>query len=198
MPLPSSPFHVKGVIYQGTQLFFTERVRDGLTALYHELRDDDLAAFMMQKFLPSGWYDVMPIARLVPCEARAMRLGVPQYLRLRTRWQAERDIGTIYRFLLKLVSHEQVALRVPRIIGQLFDFGTVEPIIVGPGHVELTMRGWPAALTEWCTTAFHVYVETAMILSGVEEPVIEIHPFTPERAVEAIPCVTARMAIRFT
>jgi hypothetical protein len=198
MPLPSSPFHVKGVIYQGTQLFFAERVRDGMTALFHELRDDDLAAFMQQKFLAGGWYDVMPIAQLVKCEARAMRLSVPQYLRLRTRYQAEKDIGTLYRFLLKLVSHEQVALRVPRIIGQLFDFGTTETSSAGPGHVELRMRGWPAALSDWCTTAFHVYVETAMRLSGVDEPRIEIHPFTPERPVQGIPCVTVRLTIHFT
>lgn len=197
MPLPVSPFHVKGVIYQGTQLFFNERVRGGMTSLFHETRDDDLAAFMQQRFLPSAWYDVMPIARLVPCEARAMRLSVPQYLKLRTRYQAEKDIGSIYRFLLKLVSHEQVALRLPRFMGQLFDFGTPETRKIEPGHVELAMRGWPAALSEWCTTAFPVYVDTALRLSGTKEPRIVIHPFEDEPEVRGIPCVTVRMGIGF-
>lgn len=193
----ASPFHVKGIIYQGTQLFFEQNVRGGLAALYQEIRDDELRAFIQQKFLPSSWYDVMPVATLIRCEARAMRLPVPQYLVFRTRFQANKDIGTVYKFLLKLVSLEQVGLRIPRIISQIFDFGTTETRAVGEGHIELVMRGWPAVLVEWCTTAFEVYVETAMRLSGARDSSLRVSSHVPEGPREGVELVTLKMDIRF-
>jgi len=194
---PDSGYHIKGIIYQGTQIFFEEHVRGGLHALYQEIRDDETLAFISQKFLPASFYDVMPVARLIRYEARALRLPVPQYLTMRTRFQAERDIGTVYKFLLKLVSLEQVGLRVPRIIGQLFDFGRVEATVVGEGHIELVLHGWPEVLLEWCRTAFEVYVNTAMRLSGAKEASLKLTSHLNEDAPRGIPLVKLKMDIHF-
>ena len=126
-----------------------------------------------------------------------MRLSVAQYLQVRTRYQAEKDIGTVYKFLLKLVSLEQVALRVPRIITQLFDFGRTEGKVVAPGHIELMLHDWPAALVEWSQTAFEVYLNTAMRLSGASEASLTLVSSSPEPSPGGVPLVTLKMDIRF-
>jgi len=190
-------YRVKGIIYQGTQLFFETQVRGGFPSLLQEVRDPRLLEFIQQKFLPGSWYDVLPIAQLIRYEARAMRLSVPQYLQLRTRYQAEKDIGTVYKFLLKLVSLEQVGMRVPRIISQLFDFGTTDGRVVAPGHIELLLSGWPAVLVEWSQTAFEVYVNTAMRLSGAREAKLVLSDAIPEAAKGPVQLVTLKMDITF-
>jgi hypothetical protein len=198
LPSPgTSPFHVKGIVYQGTHLFFEEKVRGGVSALYHEIRDDQLLAFIEQRFLPSSWYDVLPIARLIKHEARAMRLSVPHYLRLRTRYQAEKDIGSVYKFLLKLVSLDQVALRVPRIVGQIFDFGEANATMLDHGHVALHMKGLPTVLVEWCSTAFDVYVDTALKMSGAKETEIVLQAGEAEGKVQGVDCITLKMDVRY-
>src|ERR1700748_3163446 len=101
----TSPFRVKGSVYLATHEFFAQRVRGGMDTLYAELRNEPaLLAFMQQKFLPSSWYDVLPVAQLIEAEARAMGVPLGQYLRVRTRYQADRDIAGVYRFIMRLVS----------------------------------------------------------------------------------------------
>ena len=121
-PIGDSPFHVKGVLYLGTLSFFEQNATGGTQALLDEIDDPDLLRFIKQRFLPSSWYDVLAAPQLIDAEARAMRLGVKPYLLHRTKWQAKRDLGGVYRFVLKLASPELVVKRLPRIALQMFDF----------------------------------------------------------------------------
>ena len=162
-----SPYHVKGVVYAGTHKYFAKQVQGGLDALWTELAGDPpLLAFMQQKFLASGWYDVLPVAALIRAEARALRLSVPHYLRKRSEFQAKDDIGGVYRFLLKMISPESVANRLPRLLTQIFDFGTNEINAIDNEHIEATLTGFPMMLWPWYSTAFEVYSETLLSLAG--------------------------------
>jgi hypothetical protein len=149
--------------------FFTERVDGGMERLVREIRDPQLAAFLQQKFLPSSWYDVLPCAPLIRAEARVMGLSVAGYLRDRAAYQAEQDISGVYRLLLKLVSPSLVAARLPRLIAQIFDFGTTEVKVLAPSQREMRMNGLPAVLYEWVSTAFVVYAETALKAAGARQ-----------------------------
>ena len=194
----ASAFHVKGIIYRGTQIFFDERVPGGMQALVSAIGEPELAAFIQQPFLSASFYDALPIAALIRCEARAMSLPVAQYLDVRTRFQAEKDIGTVYKFLLKLVSLEQVAQRVPRIITQLFDFGVPVVEVVEQEHVTLRIEGWPAALVEWARAAFGVYLETALRLSGAKQARAVIHARGKSPPRGGVDCVTLAAELFFS
>ncbi len=182
-----SPFHVKGVVYAGTHKYFAGQVDGGLDALWAELDDPALRAFMQQKFLAGGWSDVLPVAPLIRAEARALRLSVPHYLRKRSEFQAKDDIGGVYRFLLKIISPESVANRLPRLLTQIFDFGNHEINAIDNAHIEVTLTGFPMMLWPWYSTAFEVYSQTLLTLAGgknVTALVRDPAPIAADRGVE--------------
>ena len=88
LPLGTGPFHVKGVIYLGTQKYFLEQVPDGMARLTETIEAPELRAFIQQKFLPSSWYDVLPVAPLIRAEAEVSQLSVREYMQRRAAFQA--------------------------------------------------------------------------------------------------------------
>ena len=189
------PFRVKGNVYTGTKAFFEQKVAGGLDALYEAIRDPALATFIQQKFLPVAWYDVLPAVPLVRAEARAMGLTVRRYLQLRSSYQAEKDLSGVYRFLLRVAGTENVALRLPRLFTQIFDFGSSDAILVEPGHVRGFVRDFPAVLYEWFSTSLDVYAATALRVTGVEAMVTSrrIEPTIPN----AVPFASLQLDLRW-
>lgn len=195
----ASPFHVKGVLYRGTQEYFAKEVPGGIEALYAQLADDPaLLAFIQQTFLPSSWYDVLPAARLIRAEARAVGLTLARYLRLRTRYQAERDIGGVYRVLLKLASPDLVANRLPRLMAQMFDFGTTDTRVLATGHLDMRMRAFPAALVDWYVGCFGVYADVALRLAGAQNVAVTTKTPLPDGDRDGIPLVVIGIEVRYS
>ena len=106
--LLESPFRTKGTLYLGTKSFFEKSVPGGVEALRRSIGEGPLLEFFDQPFLNSGWYEVINVPKLVAAEAAAMRLGERQYLRHRTEWQVEQDMGGVFRFLLRVLSRPLV------------------------------------------------------------------------------------------
>ena len=161
-----SPFHAKGVLYLGTQSFFSEHVRGGVEALAQEIEHEPLRAFITQKFLASSLYDVMPVPALIAYEARTLRMGVDDYLLHRTRHQAKKDLGGVYAWLLRLATPQLVASRLPRIMLQMFDFAQAEVVSESPHELVARFTGIPAPLAPWLNVCLAVYAETAIKLAG--------------------------------
>lgn len=178
MPVGTGPFHVKGVLYLGTQKYFQTEVPEGMQRLVETLDDETVRTFIQQKFLPSSWYDVLPVAPLIRAEAEVCHQTVPSYLRKRAAFQAREDIGGVYRWLLKLASPELVALKIPRLLTQIFDFGDSFTERLDDRVVHIEVRQFPAVLGEWYSTAFEVYAETALGLAGAKNIslVLKAHP----------------------
>ncbi|MFX8036069.1 hypothetical protein ABTK80_20910, partial [Acinetobacter baumannii] len=74
---------------------------------------------------------------------------VPDYLKLRASFQAEKDLSGVYRFLLKLASPEMVALKLSRVATQIFEFGDTTVHRVAPNRIEGAFYGLPISLVEW-------------------------------------------------
>lgn len=161
-----SPFRVKGVLYLGTQTFFSEHVRGGMAALTDEIADPSLRAFIGQRFLPGSLYDVIPVPALIACEARAMRLELEDYLLFRTRHQAKKDLGGVYGWVLRMASPRMVATRMPKIMMQMFDFSTAEVARDEPHETVVRIGGIPEVLVPWLGTSLRVYAEQAIKLAG--------------------------------
>ena len=153
----------------GTQAFFEQKIPGGLELLHRSIQDPQLLAFIQQKFLPVAWYDVLPAVPLIRAEARALGLTPRRYLTLRSAYQAERDLTGVYRFLIKVAGAENVAVRLPRLFTQIFDFGASDASVLEPGHVRGFVRGFPAVLYEWFSIALEAYATTALRLTGVPE-----------------------------
>ena len=170
--LGESPFHVKGNVYAGTKQFFAKKVDGGLDALYKAIDDPALAEFIQQKFVAVAWYDVLPAVPLIRAEARVLGLGTKRYLQLRTAYQAEQDLAGVYRMILKLASAELVALKMPRLFAQVFDFGTSDARVVAPGHVEGAVRDFPASLFDWFSVSLEVYTRAALKMTGAREAAV--------------------------
>ncbi|APR87364.1 hypothetical protein A7982_12713 [Minicystis rosea] len=168
-----SPFRAKGVLYLGTQSFFDTNLLGGTEKLVADIAEPERRAFITQKFLPSGWYDVMPVPGLIAYEARALRMTLDQYLVHRTRWQAKKDLGGVYGWVLKLASPAAVATRLPKVFSQMFDFATAPPGVVTGKQVTATMGGVPAPLEAWLSTAIKIYAETGLRLAGASH--VDMH-----------------------
>ena len=166
----TSAFRVKGIVYKRTHEYFHEKHPAGPSAVLEHLPNTELRAFFEQPFTAGGWYDALPIAPLIRAEARALGQALPLYLRERAEFQARLDVNGLYRVLLKLASPELVASRLPRMIGQVIDFGAIELSDQQKGHVIATIRGMPQVLTEWYSSAITVYCEVALREAGSKDP----------------------------
>src|SRR5271165_5876625 len=102
----TSPFRIKGVAYQGHVDYAARFIPGGERAVIEGFRDPGLRAFFEQQFLAASWYDVLPIVPVWHVCARLLDQNPTDFLKVRTRHQALRDINGIYRFILKLASAE--------------------------------------------------------------------------------------------
>jgi len=164
--LGKSPFRVKGVLYLGTQSFFTEHVGGGMDALASEITDATLRAFITQKFLPSSLYGVTPVPALSAYEARPLPMTPDAYPLPRPAHQAKKDLGGVYGWLLRLASPRLVATRLPKIMLQMFDFAEAEIVSDEPNETVARLGNIPAPLAPWLETGVTVYAETALRLAG--------------------------------
>jgi len=190
LPIGTGPFHVKGVLYLGTQKYFQSEVPDGIARLVATLDEPSVREFIQSKFLPSGWYDVLPVAPLIRAEAEVCHQTVPSYLRKRAAFQAREDLEGVYRWLLKLASPESVALKLPRLLTQIFDFGDSYTERLEEHVVHIELREFPAALTEWYSTAFEVYAETALGLAGAKNVSLVLRATPTSHHASGVPLVT--------
>lgn len=196
-PRKESPFKTKGNLYQGTIAFFQHNCPGGFAALVQAAEDPQLKDFLSQSFLTGGMYEVMLVPELIELEARVMRLELGKYLDKRTRWQADRDIGGVYRMLLKLASPETVAARLPKVMTQTFNFGRPTTVEVGPRHFTTEMAGVPVPLRYWLETCIAIYVETALAMAGAKHPIVRVLPAKPEAPMQGYPLVTLRFDARW-
>ncbi len=185
--LGESPFRAKGQLYLGTQSFFEENLRGGAQELYDDIDDPELRAFISQRFLPSGFYDVMPVPALIAYEARALRMDLPTYLRHRTRWQAQRDVTGVHRWLLKLASPRMVATRLPKVMTQMFDFPSAEVVEADDGRVLVHLEPIPVVLNDWFLNALGIYGETVLKLAGATFVDVTIDSTTALEAEAGVP-----------
>ncbi|HEY1690611.1 MAG TPA: hypothetical protein VGG39_00530 [Polyangiaceae bacterium] len=167
MAAGSSPFRIKGVAYLGHAEYADAFVPGGSAAVTESFRDPCLRAFFGQRFLAASWYDALPMVPVWYASANLLRQNPTDFLKTRARHQALRDIRTVYRFILKFVSAEAVALRVPHVVQRYFDFGTVESSVVGRGLVRAALHGVPTFLVPWLRTVSETYLEVALELAGV-------------------------------
>jgi hypothetical protein len=194
----ASPFRLKGIVYRGHAEYAAEHIPGGETAVNAAFKDARLRTFMQQRFLASSWYDALPIVPVWHASARVLQQPAVDFLRVRTRHQALQDIHGVYRLALKVASPEQVAMRLPRIVLQYFDFGKAQSRVVRPGVVHFENSGVPALMAPWFAVVAETYVGVALELSGAKTFAIRRRPTQPAGEMHGIAMATLAVEVDLT
>jgi hypothetical protein len=199
-PLPfapgASPFHVKGTVYQGHLEWVARNCPGGIDGMNRAFRDPRLAPFLSQRFLAATRYDLLPAITSAYVVARLARLGFAEFLRLRSRIQAERDLGGIYRLLLKLSSPDTVVSRYAAVLAQYFDFVSATATLVSPGTIVIEQSKIPAMIFNWLGPVIETYIEVLIGRAGGASVKVATDPPAADGDVQGVAAV--RMLSRAT
>lgn len=191
-----SPFHVRGSTYLGMRAFVDQRVPGGLATVLPRLPDDAHRAFMSQMFLPVAYYDALPIRPISEAIAEAQGVSYVESVRSRGVLVAQRDLGGLYKVLLKVVSPELVAERLQRVALRYVDFGAVEIVSSGTGRSEGRMEQIPAPIAVWLAPMLSGYGTQALRAAGAVAPRVRVE--APVRDGERGGVETVTLRFHFT
>jgi hypothetical protein len=197
----TSPFHAKGLVYGGAREYWDIRVPGGSAAIAQAVAatgDAALAEFLDGRFVPSGLYDVLPIAPLSSVAARLAKVSHAQLVRDNAAWLAERDLRGVYRVILAVASIESVAMRLGKLSMQYFDFGRAETVPVRDKVVESRRFGIPASLAPWFIFAADGFVPVALKLAGAKSVRLRHGSPAPDGSAHGVPLVQVRFEIAWS
>ena len=174
-----SPFRVKGSVYVGVRKRTEEDFEGGFDALVRGLGDPELTAFCQQKFLPSGWYDYLPlllIARAVTValmKNSADKRTFDEVMRASAVKHAQQDLGGIYKLLLRFTSPETAMLRLPSVHKQYYDFSYLTVNMLRPNVAETWVYGWPEIALSFFQVYNRAFLDRLIVLAGGQDPIAE-------------------------
>ncbi len=176
-----SPFRAKGTVYRNLFDSADARVPGGHRGVLQRLDDPQLVAFFDQTFLAASTYDVLPIVPFGMTAARLSGMTYPEFVRGGAAFSAKRDMSGVYRVFLKLASPAAVVKRLPRILLQYFDFGSIEGRFVGEHAYEAVTRGMPQTLSVWSASVAHGFLPVVLEAAGARDVDVRMGPREPER-----------------
>jgi hypothetical protein len=192
-PPGENPYRIKGTAYRGHMAYVAEHLPGGVPAMLDCVADPALRAFYQQTFLAASFYDIYPLVAGGHVCARMASTTFEGFVRVRTRYQAERDVAGVYKMLLKLTSPESLALRLPRLVGQYLDFGKADAHLVKPGHVVGTQAGTPRTIARWFSIVHEEYFSTLLPMAGARNVRFRAEPLPRVDSVEnGVELVTLR------
>jgi hypothetical protein len=170
-PLPfapgSGPFRIKGDTYNGHLDYVSKNVPGGVEAMLRGFKDPRLAEFFQQRFLAGSRYDIIPLVTAGYVCGRLSGTSFNEFVRVRSEYQANRDLNGLYRMLLKLTSPSAVLKRLPALLAQYLDFvGPTVETSLGPKHSRLAGGPIPLMLVPWFRAVNQVYMQVTLAAAG--------------------------------
>jgi hypothetical protein len=164
-----SPFHCKGMIWLGIQLFIDQFVPGGRPAVLAQLSHEH-ATFLSELFVAPGWYDLLPINPVADGIAAAMKVDRMEYVRRNAQWAAEQDLAGVYKALLRSATPLGVCHRFASIYAQHYDFGKAQVVKEQSNQVEALASGMPEAVAWWWKRASECYLVPVLRAAGARSP----------------------------
>lgn len=192
------PFRIKGTGYRGHLEYVQACVPGGTKGMIERFDDPRLARFFEQPFLAASLYDLYPLVAAAGTCAAASGLSPRDFVDRRSRAQAPKDVGGVYRFLLAMVPTQSVARRVPQLFTQVFDFGRADVLREGAGEVDTAFDGIPSALAPWFGQVFTSYGEAALVASGAARGAFSVRSTTPSGSAHGVPLARIHVEIRWS
>jgi hypothetical protein len=157
--------------------------------------DDAYRVFFAQSFVPSAWYDLFGFLGLNLAGARVLGITPDEYVRMRTKIQAEADLRGMYRAALRIASPDLAARYLPLLAAQIFDHGRVDVRRLDRRSVEAIRHGTPRLLEPWYRLAVCEYLSAALSASGARGVRVEADPAEPGPAVDGTETVSVRLLL---
>lgn len=192
-----SPYRIKGTAYRGHIAYVEEHVPGGMAAMIEALDDERQREFFRAPFLAGGLYDIFPLVVAGGACARLTGLGFLEFVARRSRDQAPKDLGGIYRFLLRMVPTGSVAKRIPKLLSQVLDFCETEVLQDQPQHMRGALHGMPALIAPWFAAVGEAYGTEALRVSGAEDPQVTLEPPVTRGVEGGVPLVTLVFDVRW-
>jgi hypothetical protein len=178
LPFPpgSAPFRIKGQAYRGHVAYTNDKVPGGMKAAVAAIRSAKIRDFFEQPFLAASFYDIFPLITMGYVCSRLVGTSFTDFLRARTRAQVELDVGSVFKFLLRIPNPATVATKIPSMVAQYFDFGTVDVQLRGT-TVEATTSDIPTMMAPWYGPITETYGTRALELNGSTNVRGTFHPW---------------------
>lgn len=183
-----SPFRIKGNGYKGN-LEYIDALAGGRKQVFEVLARSDIEAFYEQLFLPSVWYDVLPILATTAAVAIIHGESFEARAASRSRHQARKDIGGVHRMLMRLAPAKIVALRVSTALAQYFDFVELDAKPSGPTALQFDMRQIPQPVDVWLEVVVRTYLEEVLRNGAARHPRVTSER-APDGSVSGVPAST--------
>ncbi len=168
-PPGKGPWRQKGNVYRSLIANLDSYVPGGSEAAIERVPDERVRAFLRQPFFSSGWHDIFPMISLVVQAARLA--GVPYFTAVSelSRMMAEADLNGVYRAMLRVVSPEFLAPRLPRIQAQYLDFGKLRVVETRPRYCEVHRSEHPLLLVHWYVAVVHGFLPHVLGYAGAKD-----------------------------
>jgi serine/threonine protein kinase len=185
-PAGASPFTIKGLPYRGFVYFATQALPRGLDELVDALDDATLREFVVQPFLASSRYDILPLRPLEAKLAQLLGQTFDELVAKGARAQVRYDARTVFKHLFGGATLGDWHERAVRHSAQYYGFGHLVAERDGENAVVLRHVGMPAYLEPWFAPMQRAYsAETVRMLGGANveaEPLAvvagpEVHGF---------------------
>jgi hypothetical protein len=164
-----SPFRCKGVSYRNFAAYLDDRLKDGHDGFVSRLRNPALREFLSTSFLPSSWYDALPMIPLAQEAGRELGVTALQFCRDLARFGVRRDAVGVYKLLLKFTSPEALLERSTNTARQYFDFVLSEYEKLGPSHYRLRHSGIPAIALHVYESITEGFVDAGLAMAGAKD-----------------------------
>lgn len=175
-----APFRVKGTAYRGHLEYVEQHVPGGVRAMCEALEDARQREFFRQPFLAASLYDVFPLALAGVVCGKLTGQPYLDFVRVRSQAQARSDLTGVYKVLLAFASPQAVASRIPRLMGQYFDFGDTTIEERAPSWIVATRSGLPAPIAPWYAAVSEGYGRVVIAQAGGTEPQLDVVAVEPD------------------
>ncbi len=189
----TGPFRIKGVFYKG----FVARLAStiGLDSFAERLTDEGLKVFIRQPFLATARYDIFPFVPLHGALARHLGVSMVELIRTATAAQVRYDSTHVYKTIFHSARPEDLADRVARFNGQIYDFGKFSGRLDGPKALVLDFEEVPAFVDPWFGPMHVAYAIEGMRVSGAVSVTVASHQMRDAGTQRGFPVVSYRTQI---
>lgn len=169
-PVAKGSFSVKGTHLLTSRAWVDARLGEGSFAKL----EAEVRAPWDARVLPSGWYDVFALVRIITKVTKPLEMDVMKAVSEIATINAQQDLTTIYRAFLRLAGPRGLLNATPTLWRNYVAFGEVKKLTNEAGLHIAELYGVPDELLDWACGCWDGFIPTAVTLAGGTSPALTI------------------------
>ncbi len=168
-PIGHSPFRARGLAYTNVLDYVQKKTPGGRATCFARLENGPFRSYYDQLFLAAGDYDAMPLLALFVAAATLEREPVGRFIEARSRASARIDAETTSRHMLRTVSPEVMAVRLPVAFNRYFEPCRAQVSAVTSSGFSGELGNIPEAASGLYVHSTNGFVSRALELAGAKD-----------------------------